>query len=89
MDFKFSYTKNLPKLTSGQTKMTLPLDQPYQPFGRMTETHTAIEIVKKELPNTKKRLMRSTYRNFLVIEKRNRDSEDFLRQINQKNNTDV
>jgi hypothetical protein len=55
----------------------------------MTETHTAIEIVKKELPNTKKRLMRSTYRNFLVIEKRNRDSEDFLRQINQKNNTDV
>ena len=58
------------------------MDKPFAPVGKLIETHTAIEIIKKELPNTKKRLMRSTYRNFLVIEKRNRDSEDNLKMLN-------
>ena len=71
-EVKFSYTKNLPKLTQQKRGFNAPMDKPFAPVGKLIETHTAIEIIKKELPNTKKRLMRSTYRNFLVIEKRNR-----------------
>ncbi len=82
-DTRFSFTKNLPKLTNKKRGWNAPPDKPFVPLGYFTETHTAIELVKKELPNTKKRLQRSTYRNFLVIQKRTRDSEDALKFMNK------
>ncbi len=82
-DTRFSFTKNLPKLTNKKRGWNAPPDKPFVPLGYFTETHTAIELVKKELPNTKKRLQRSTYRNFLVIQKRERDSEDALKFMNK------
>ena len=82
-DKRFSFTRNLAKLTNKKRGWNAPPDKPFVPLGYFTETHTAIELVKKELPNTRKRLQRSTYRNFLVIQKRERDSEDALKVMNK------
>lgn len=82
-DTRFSFTKNLAKLTKGNREgWNAPPGKPFVPI-RLTETHTAIEMVKKELPNTRKRLQRNTYRNFLVIQKRKRDIEDELSKMNK------
>ena len=40
----------------------------------------ALENVKKELPHTRPRLRKNTYRQVLVIQKRNRDLEDQMKK---------
>ena len=47
----------------------------------MTEVVQALENVKKELPHTRPRLMKNTYRNILVIQKRKRDVDDQIEKI--------
>ena len=40
------------------------------PHGIFQETESAVEAIKRELPNTRKRLSRATYRNYLKSKQR-------------------
>ena len=42
----------------------------------MTDVIKALENVKKELPHTRPRLRKDTYRQVLVLQKRQRDFEE-------------
>lgn len=66
---------------SKQKSFTLPITVPFVQSGSFTETCSAIEQIKQHLPNTRKRLQRETYRNFLVNNKRKRDSEELAQHI--------
>ena len=68
--------KPLPQLSYEQRGWTAPQDQPYVPVGRMTELVSAVEAVRSNLPNTRERFQKNTYRQMLVIKKRERDHAD-------------
>ena len=59
-----------------QVGWNAPEDEPYIPYGKMTDVIKDLENVKKELPNTRPRLRKDTYRQVLVLQKRQRDFEE-------------
>ena len=51
------------------------------PVGRMTELVSAVKQVRQNLPHTRDRFTRTTYRQMLVIEKQKRDLIDKAKKI--------
>ena len=72
--------KPLPRLSYEKRGWNAPLDQPYVPVGRMTELVTAMEKVRENLPHTRERFKKQTYRQMLMVKKRERDLADKLKK---------
>ena len=54
--------KPLPRLSYEKGGWSAPLNEPYVPVGKMTELVSALEQVRENLPHTRERLMKQTYR---------------------------
>ncbi len=70
-----------PTLSTEQRGWNAPDNIPYVPVGQFEEVLSAIQAQKAELPNTRKRLSRSTYRNIIVMQKRNNREIEKLSEV--------
>ena len=57
--------KPMPKLSQYKRGWNAPLDKPYVPVGKMTELVSAVEQVRVNLPHTRERFLKTTYRQML------------------------
>jgi hypothetical protein len=73
-DFKRS---NYRSLANDGERGWLSPEGGYIPVGEFEQTLSAVQALKTELPNTKKRMSRSTYRNYLISKNRNEVSMKF------------
>lgn len=73
--------KPLPRLSYEKRGWNAPLEEPYIPVGRMTEIVSSVEQVRSNLPHTRDRFMKQTYRQMLMVKKRERDLLDKQKKI--------
>lgn len=75
-----------PTLSTEQRGWNAPANIPYVPIGHSEEVLSSIQATKAELPNTRKRLAKNTYRNMIVIQKRaNKDIEKLSQVLAPEN----
>lgn len=73
-----NYFLYYPRLKDMEKGWNAPDNVPYIPVGVPCDTVSALHEVKRELPNTKKRLTKKTYRNVLILNKRLADLKEKL-----------